>query len=117
MKINNNTNKIFKLMKKYFVNKLGFISIEGENLYEDATIDCELHLINRDSDFHIDLIKYNNDNEIYGTLQGYSIESSELRNEYSLCVSYFLNRKGLIQAGKDDFVKKLDEEMQNLKKS
>jgi len=99
------------LLKNYFANKLGFISIEGENIYENIKIENEVHLINRNNNVYIDIIKYKNDNDIELTINGNSVSI----DNYSNYIDYFLNKKLLQKAGKTNFIMKIDKELQDEK--
>ena len=48
MRYTGNLKENLAKMRKFFVNEFNFTCIDGENLYEDNTIKCELYLIQRE---------------------------------------------------------------------
>ena len=76
-------------MRQYFVNEFGFVCIDGENLYEDKTIECELYLIQNGLGIKIFIVKHFDDDEIDFTISGRPI----IADKYFDYIDYFLNRE------------------------
>ena len=74
-------------MHQYFVNELGFECIDGDNFYEDKTIESELYLIQRELNLKIFIVKHFDDDEIDVTISGRP-NNAEKYYDY---VNYFLN--------------------------
>ncbi len=77
------------LFKNYFTNKLGFVSIEGENIYKNNKIETEIHLVNRNNNTRIELIKYIKDNDVDFTISG----NTHITSQYIKYIDYFFNNE------------------------
>jgi len=110
MKINCNFNKSSKILKKYFVLFLNFELIIGENFTPQTLVEDEIHLVNRITNSHIDIIKYYNDDEMDLTIDG----PSEWLKKYSLYIDYFFNKQLLIDANLNEFIKKVDKQIEKM---
>ena len=97
MKYNKDLQIGLKRMKKFFVDELGFESIEGNDLYKDNTIECELYLINKQNNTKIFITKHFDDDEINFTMSG----RPEIANEYNKYISYYLKSKNNLNTKKD----------------
>lgn len=78
-------------MRQYFVNELDFECIDGENLYEDKTIECELYLIQRNLNLKISIVKHFNDDEIDLTISGRPNDAQK----YYEYINYFLKSEDI----------------------
>ena len=89
MKYSGNLKENLIKMRQYFVNEFGFVCIDGENLYEDKTIECELYLAHKESDIRIFIVKHFDDDEIDFTMNG-RLYGADKYYDY---IDYFLNRE------------------------
>lgn len=105
MKYTGNLKENLIKMRQYFVNELGFECIDGESLYEDETIECELHLIQRELNLKIFIVKHFNDDEIDFTLSG----RPEIAEKYYSYVSYFLDPENIVNNCEKSVIDKLNE--------
>ena len=105
MKYSGNLKENLIKMRQYFVNEFGFVCIDGENLYEDETIECELYLIQNELDIKIFIVKHFDDDEIDFTISGRPI----IADKYSEYIVYFLDPKNIDTWCSKNVVDELDE--------
>lgn len=89
MKYKGNIKENLAKMRDYFVNVLNFECVEGESLYYDSSIECELFLIKRDVGLRISIVKHYDDDEIDFTMSGHPDEAEK----YYDYIDCFLNQK------------------------
>ena len=91
MKYIGNIKENLAKMRDYFVNVLNFECVEGENLYYDSSIECELFLIKRDVGLRISIVKHYDDDEIDFIMSGHPDEAEK----YYDYIDCFLNKKNI----------------------
>lgn len=91
-------------MRQYFVNELDFECIDGENLNEDNTIECELYLIQRKLNLRIFIVKHFDNDEIDFTING----RPNIAEKYYDYIGYFLNPKNINSCCNEDIINKLN---------
>ena len=87
MRYTGNLKENLMKMRQYFVNELDFECIDGENLYEDKTIECELYLVHREFNVRIFIVKHFNDDEVNFTING----RPNIAEKYYEYINHFLN--------------------------
>ena len=92
-------------MQQYFVNELGFECIDGENMYEDKTIECELYLIQRELNLRIFIVKHYNDDEIELTING----RPNIAQRYYDYIYYFLKPEDIEMNCAKNVISKLND--------
>lgn len=105
MKYTGNLKENLIKMRQYFVNELGFICIDGDNMYEDKTIECELYLIQRELNLRIFIVKHFNDDEIDFTING---RPNVAQNYYDY-IDYFLDPDNVANNCEKSVVNKLND--------
>ena len=105
MKYTGNLKENLVKMRQYFVNELGFECIDGKNLYEDKTIECELYLVHREFNVRIFIVKHIDDEEIDFTLNG----RTDVTEKYFDFIDYFLNPEEITNNCEKSVIEELNE--------
>ena len=105
MKYTDNLKENLVKMRQYFVDKLDFECIDGENLYEDKTIEFELYLVQRELNLRIFIVKHFNDDKVDFTING----RPNIAEKYYDYINYFLNPENIDSCCKKNVIDELNE--------